>query len=270
MVDNDTDENIKPIVAPCSNITLSAPLKWLALGWKDYKRVPKVSALYGLAVVIISYLVFIVAWISNSITLAIGLLSAFIFIAPVLCIGLYSISRQLKRQKDINLIKSIKHGFTPYGDLSIFIIVIIVISLIWARAASMIHVFVPIGSENGYADLLIFLGVGSFIGTFFAILIFSLTVFSLPMVMDKNVDMITACLSSINAVLRNKMPMFLWSILIVMLTGLGILTAFLGFLVIIPWLGFATWHAYRESLNVVAWEDRIDEFSKIHTDEDNN
>ena len=263
MTDANQEEEFKPFVAPCKNIELSAPLRWLSLGWNDYKRAYKASILYGLVVVIISYLVFIVAWVSNSFTLAIGLLSAFIFIAPVLCIGLYSISMQLRCEQEIDFIKSIKHGFTPYGDLSIYFIVVIVIALVWARAASMIHIFFPIGGENDIAGLVTFLGIGSAIGSIFAIIIYSVSVFSLPMIMDKKVDMITACISSVNAVLRNKKSMFFWAFLIVFLTSIGILTAFIGFLVIIPLLGYATWHGYRESLDVSEWDDRITEFSTI-------
>ncbi|RLA04009.1 MAG: hypothetical protein DRQ47_04115, partial [Gammaproteobacteria bacterium] len=197
----------------------------------------------------------------NSITLAIGLLSAFIFVGPVLCIGLYSIARQLDKKMPINFRASISHGMKPYGDLMIFVIVMMVISLVWARSASMIHVFFPVNNNGSFTDLFIFLGIGSFIGSIFAMIIFSISVFSLPMIMDKQTDMITACISSINAVLRNKRAMLFWAFLVVSLTGIGIMTAFLGFLVIIPWLGYSTWHGYTQTLDASAWEDRIEEFS---------
>lgn len=251
-----------PILAPCKKIELLAPLNWLALGWQDCKSAPKHSAIYGTAVVIISYFIFSVAWYFNSITLALGLLSAFIFIAPILCIGLYSIARQLKREKPIDFRKSVRHGIRPYSDLLIFVIIMMVISLVWARAASMIHIFVPVNADAGFTDLVIFLGIGSFVGTIFATIVFSTSVFSLPMIMDKKTDMITACISSVNAVLRNKTTMLFWSLIIVIFIGIGILSGFFGFIVIVPLLGYSTWHGYRECLDVEAWEDRINEFSK--------
>jgi len=254
-------ERLKPFLAPCKKLDLSAPLRWLSLGWQDYKRTKLASIIYGSAVVVISYLVFLVSWHYDSIILAVAMLSAFIFIAPVLCIGLYSVSRQLKCHNKITLYKSISHGFKPYGDLSIFVIVITVISLLWARAASMIHVFFPITTESDISGMLVFLAIGSVVGSIFATLIFSVSVFSLPMVMDKKVDMITSCISSINAVLRNKRAMMIWSGLLVLFTGLSILTAFIGFLLVIPMLGYATWHGYQETLIVDEWENRIEEFS---------
>jgi len=261
MNSQNVDSEITPIVAPCQNIEILAPLRWLSLGWKDYKKAPKYSVIYGFAVVLISYFIFSIAWVFNSITLALALLSAFIFIAPILCIGLYSIARQIKNNQAINFRKSLKHGLRPYGDLMIFIIIMMVISLLWARAASMIHIFFPANSESDLTSFLTFLGIGLVVGSIFAILIFSISVFSLPMIMDKKTDMVTACISSINAVLRNKAVMLFWSMIIVILTGIGILTAFLGFLVIVPLLGYATWHGYSESLDVSAWDDRISEFS---------
>ena len=124
----------------------------------------------------------------------------------------------------------------------------------------MIHVFFPIGTDNSIQDIAVFLAIGSFIGSIFSLLVFSVSAFSLPMIMDKKVDMITCCVSSFNAVLRNKRAMIVWAALIVLFTGLGILTLFWGFLVIIPLLGYATWHSYREVLIVDDWEDRINEF----------
>ncbi len=257
----DERENLKPFIAPCNKLVYAAPFRWLSLGWEDFKKTKLASIVYGSAVVLISYLVFLVSWQYESIILAIAMLSAFIFIAPVLCIGLYSVSRQLKCHNKITLCKSIGHGFKPYGDLSMFIIVITVISLLWARAASMIHVFFPITTESDISGMLVFLTIGSVVGSIFATLIFSVSVFSLPMIMDKKVDMITACVSSINAVLRNKRAMMIWSGLLVIFTGLSILTAFFGFLVVMPVLGYATWHGYQETLIVDEWEDRIKEFS---------
>jgi len=105
----------KPFFAPCNTLDFFAPLRWLSLGWQDYKKAKLASIIYGTAVVLISYIVFLVSWRYESIILAIAMLSAFIFIAPVLCIGLYSLSRQLKSQQKVALYKSIDHGYAR-GD----------------------------------------------------------------------------------------------------------------------------------------------------------
>ena len=78
--------------------------------------------------------------------------------------------------------------------------------------------------------------------------------FSLPFIANRDVDVITAVVSSVNAVLRNRWTMISWAVIVAVLTGIGFLTAMVGFIVIMPWLGYATWHGYRDSLNVNGWD----------------
>ena len=75
----------------------------------------------------------------------------------------------------------------------------------------------------------------------------------LPMLANREIDVITAVISSINAVLRNKPAMLVWATLISALTLLGFLTAGIGLIIIIPWLAYATWHGYRAALDVSEW-----------------
>jgi uncharacterized membrane protein len=87
----------------------------------------------------------------------------------------------------------------------------------------------------------------------FAALTFAIAAFSLPMIADRDVDMVTAGVSSVNAVLRNKGVSLLWAAIIVALTAVGFLTAYLGLVVVMPWLAYAAWHGYRETLDASAW-----------------
>ena len=93
------DSSTMPFIAPCRKIDTFAPLRWLKLGWNDLKRARKQSLSYGLAMTLISYLVAIVAYQMGSYMLLLALLSGFIFLGPVLAIGLYSISCQLQEGK---------------------------------------------------------------------------------------------------------------------------------------------------------------------------
>ena len=96
-------------------------------------------------------------------------------------------------------------------------------------------------------------GVGSAVGSIFAAITFATSVFSLPFIANRDVDVITAVVSSINAVLRNRWTMLAWAATIVILTALGFLTAMLGFVIIVPVLAYAAWHAYRDALDVQDW-----------------
>lgn len=73
------------------------------------------------------------------------------------------------------------------------------------------------------------------------------------MIMDRKTDVVTAVITSINAVLRNKRVLFLWACIIVIIVAIGFATAFIGFIVLMPLVGHATWHAYQETINANAW-----------------
>ena len=117
----------------------------------------------------------------------------------------------------------------------------------------MVHVFFPMQAHPEVEDLLLFLGIGSAVGSAFALIIFSTSAFSLPMIMDCKVDVVTAVVTSVNAVLRNKKVMLLWAGFIVFALGLGFMTAFIGLAVLLPLIGHATWHAYQETIDASAW-----------------
>jgi uncharacterized membrane protein len=87
----------------------------------------------------------------------------------------------------------------------------------------------------------------------FATLTFAVTAFSLPMIADRDVDMVTAAVSSVHAVMRNKRVILVWGLLLVVLTAVGFATALLGLGVLMPWLAYASWHGYRETLDAAAW-----------------
>ena len=139
------------------------------------------------------------------------------------------------------------------GNAMVFALVLLIVFLVWARAGSMVHVFFPADADPGWQGLVAFFGIGSAVGSLFALVSFAISAFSLPMLCDRDVDAVSAVVSSVNAVLRNKRAMAVWVALIVLLTALGFATALVGLGVTLPLLGHATWHAYRDTLDAGAW-----------------
>jgi uncharacterized membrane protein len=131
----------------------------------------------------------------------------------------------------------------------IFALALLVVFLLWARSAVMVTVFFPTDGEVTAAELARYLGFGSMIGAVFATVTFSASAFSLPMIMHRDVDSITAIVTSINAVLRNKFAMVVWLTIIVVLLLVGVATAFVGLIPIIPLIGYAAWHGYLETID---------------------
>jgi uncharacterized membrane protein len=100
-----------------------------------------------------------------------------------------------------------------------------------------------------------FLGVGSAVGSMFAAIVFAISAFSLPMLIDRRVDTVTAIITSVNAVLRNKPAMLVWALLIAGCVLLGVLTAFAAFVVLLPLLAYATWHGYHQTIDTSDWPE---------------
>ena len=251
MTDQTTEP--RPFVAPCRELDAGAPLRWLKAGWQDVKAAPGISLAWGCSCWFLSTVVTLVAWKLGGWVLLLSLLSGFIFVAPLLAFGMYSVSRQLCLGNKPSLMWTLKAARKPFTNSLVFALVLIVIFLLWARAGTMVHIFFPSTGEVKMEDLALYLSVGSAVGSIFASICFAASVFSLPFIANRDADVITAVVSSINAVLRNRWTMLSWAILISLFTVLGFVTAMFGFILIIPLLGYATWHAYREALDVSDW-----------------
>jgi uncharacterized membrane protein len=253
-----TDPNLLPFMAPCREVAPGAPLRWLAKGWEDFKRAPALSLGYGIAIMILSMIVTGIGLKYGSYWAALILLSGFVFVAPLLALGLYSVSRQIHNQQFHNgpapsFARSVEATRKALGTSMVYALALLVLFLVWARAASMVHVFFPQNATPTLAELATFLAIGTAVGSIFSLVTFVASAFSLPMICDRDTDAVTAIVTSVNAVLRNKPAMIAWAALIVVLTAIGFATALIGLAVIIPLLGYATWHAYVETVDARAW-----------------
>lgn len=247
-----TPDDTRPFVVPCATLGCDAPWRWLRLGWQDVRRTPRLTAVFGVITVLVSGVVSGMAWMLGKFALLAALLSGFVFIAPLLGVALYGVSRDLAAGTPPSLRRSLDRARRVTGQAAVFALAQVVILMLWSRAGMMVDAFVPI-ERGDWATLLEFIAIGSAAGSVFAALTFAIAAFSLPMIADRDVDMVTAGVSSVNAVLRNKLPMALWAALIAVLTAIGLATALLGLGVILPWLAYASWHAYRETLDASAW-----------------
>jgi uncharacterized membrane protein len=244
------DRNDMPFVAPCRILSPWAPFRWVRKGITDLMHAPQQSLAYGLVVAALIAIVCLLAWFQGSQWFMFSMLGGFVFLAPLTCIGLYAISAQLERGQEPEMARSLRAAFKRhFGNEMIFALVLLVIFLVWARAAVMITVFFPTDGEATVRDWVTYLGFGSMVGAVFATVTFSASAFSLPMIMHRDVDSITAVVTSINAVLRNKLSMFIWLAIVVASLLLGVLTAFIGLIAIVPVIGYAAWHGYLETID---------------------
>jgi len=239
-----------PFVAPCRKLSLWAPFGWVRLGIKDLVQAPQHSMAYGLTFALMIGIVCMLAWFRGSQWFMFAMIGGFVFLAPLTCIGLYAISAQLERGQQPLMARSARAAWKRhFGNEMIFALALLVIFLVWARAAVMVSVFFPTDGNATLGDWLFYLGFGSAIGAVFAAVTFSASAFSLPMIMHRDVDSVTAIVTSVNAVLRNKGAMVVWLTIVVVSLLVGVATAFVGLIVIVPVIGYAAWHGYLETID---------------------
>lgn len=245
-------EETRPFVLPCRTLAPDAPWRWLRLGWRDFTRAPGLSLLFGTVIALISLAVCWLGWQLGRFALLAALLSGFVFIAPLLAVGLYCVSRGFEQGRIPTLRDSFRLACRVAGQAGVFALGQMVILLLWSRAGMMVSVFVPMNAHDA-GGLVRYLLIGSIVGSVFAAFTFATAVFSLPTMADREVDMVTACVSSVNAVLLNKAVMLRWALLLALLTGLALATVGLGLVVVMPWLAYAAWHGYREAIDASSW-----------------
>ncbi len=251
----DSEEKLLPFVAKARILPRNAPMKWIMQGAEDMKRAPLVSLSYGFAMTVLSIVIAYCSWRFGALGLYLGMASGFLLVGPVLAIGLYSFSCQIEQDRKPVLGYCVHEGGSHIKDMLIFSFILLIIFMIWARAATAVHIFFPDKADYTAVDLALFLGIGTAIGAVFSTVVFTASAFSLPMIMDRKTDAITAVITSVNAVLRNKLTMLIWATVIVSFVAVGFLTFFIGFIVVLPLIGHATWHAYRDTIDASDWPE---------------
>lgn len=246
-----TDE--LPFVAPCRTLPATAAFVWLQKGWRDMTRAPLHSLFYGILLTLLSILIAVLTWRLGLIALYLGLASGFVFIGPFLAMGLYSTSYQLETGRRPTLSYSLSEGRAHLRETLVLGICLLIVLLVWGRAATIMSVFRPVSAYPTWRELIPFLGIGSAVGAVFASIVFAATAFSLPMLLDRRTDAITGVVTSINATLRNKPAMAVWGAIIALSVLVGFATMLLGFVFLLPLIGHATWHAYRATIDASMW-----------------
>lgn len=232
--------------------------QWLARGWTDLWSRPALSLGYGLFVTFLSYALIGSLFYFNLVYLLLPLAAAFMFGGPLLAVGLYEMSRRFNagesfRSRDI--IGAVRRAPLHLAYMGLMLMLF---ALLWIRIATLMFALFFGSSMPPLMDIfgslfltvqgVIFLSVGTATGALLAFAAYSISVVSIPMIVDRNVDVMTATIASLITIRDNFLPMVLWGWVVAMLTAVAIGLGFLGLIVIFPLIGHATWHCYRDVL----------------------
>jgi uncharacterized membrane protein len=235
-----------------ADLRLGDPIRWIQLGWADFVRCPRIGLFYGLCFFAMGHALMAVFESAPEYMLALS--AGFLLMGPFLCLGLYDASKAMQTHSHRPSLRASLQAWRPNkSTMAIFAGVLLILEMLWGRAALVVFA-VSFNTMPEKANLLAmlldpenlgFLITHTAVGGIFASLIFVTSVISIPMIMDRQVDAISAGLTSIRACLQNPGVMLWWGALITGLILLAILPVFLGLFIIGPVIGHATWHAYR-------------------------
>lgn len=247
-------ESSEVLSLPLALLSWRDPWRWLRLGWHDFRRAPAIGLFYGATFVAMGWALLKVY--ENAPAYVLALAAGFLLLGPLLCLGLYRVSQALERGERPDFGDSLMSFRTRLGPLALFGMVLLVLEMVWGRAALVVFAVSFDGMPDFKGSLLALLDPENLgfiaaylgVGALFAGLIYALSVISIPMLLDRPVDAVSAALTSLRLVLAQPGVMLLWGALITGLVVLAMLPGFAGLIVVAPVLGHASWHAYRAAL----------------------
>lgn len=238
----------------------------LAAGWRDFRRAPLFGIAFAAVYVLGGWLIWTAVTQKGQIWWTLPAAAGFPILGPFIACGLYEVSRRLQAGEPLDW-----HGV--FGvifrqkdrQIPSIAVVIVVFFLFWNFLAHMIFALflgnatmTNVSSSLGVfatREGMIMLVVGTAVGAIFATLLFALTVVSMPMLLEREVDFVTAMLTSVAVVRESPLVMLGWGALIGLLLFAAMLPGFLGLFIVLPVLGHASWHLYRRA---VSWPNQID------------
>ncbi len=235
-------------------VGLARPLCWLRAGGRDLLANPIASIAYGLLFAIAGDIILIFAWRNPYLFTA--AVSGFFLIAPLLAGGLYEISRRQAVGLHTTFFDSLAGWRRNGQSMAMFGLLLLLVAIVWERTSAVFFaLFVPELTPDLWAFVSGVLLNADYraltlswlvAGGVLASLVFAISAVSIPMLIDRNVDFVTAMMTSLRAVTVNPGTMLLWAALVVALTLAGFATLLFGLIVLMPLLGHASWHAYRD------------------------
>jgi uncharacterized membrane protein len=255
-----------PEVGPRAQMTLlrlSDPFRWLARGAQDLVAHPGIGLFYGVCFWCMAQVLSLVFKHKPEYTLS--MVSGCLLVGPFLAMGLYEVSRR----REAGLTPDMGSSFTCWDghikSMAMLVLVLMVLELLWGRASLVVFaVFFNTGmpSTTGVIQAIFnpenldFVAVYLFVGGLFATLVYAISVVSIPMILDRDTDAISAAITSVRVVFSEPAVMVLWGFLLSALVILALMPWALGIVAVGPWLGHASWHAYR---GTVTWAENTEE-----------
>lgn len=238
-------------------LALKDPWRWLALGFQDLRASPGIALFYGVAFWIMAQVLAMVFRHSPEYTLS--MVSGCLLVGPFLAMGLYEVSRRREQGQTPELAASLTCWDGHIKSMAMLVLVLMVLELLWGRASLVVFaVFFNTGmpSTTGVIEAIFnpenfdFVAVYLLVGGLFATLVYAISAVSIPMILDRDTDAISAGITSVRVFFGELAVMLLWGLILSVMVVLCFTSPWmLGLIVVGPLLGHASWHAYRGTVD---------------------
>lgn len=231
----------------------------LALGLRDFKAAPRYGLALGALCALTGIAILVTLFMAGMTYLAYPIGAGFALVCPFIASGLYEVSRRQETGEALSA-GGIWRKIASRSEIRWMGFVVVFILVMWMYEVRLLMALFLADSGmsatiSEFVDTvltthqgLMFLLIGNVIGAFLAAVLFSLTVVSFPIVLDRDIDFVTAMVTSLRAVAASPGPMLLFGVIIALLLVVSTLMAFTGLVVTMPVLGHATWHVYRSAV----------------------
>ncbi len=242
------------------HLTLDDPWRWISAGSRDMWAMPNISLFYGVLFAGISLVLAFSLFLAELSSVVLPLAAGFMLVGPLFAVGLYEASRRLETGEPLTLRDVLLVKTESPAQLAFLGALLMLALLAWMRIATLLFAlffglegfpplqdFLPTLAFTPYGLGLVVVGTG--VGALIAFAVFAVSALSVPMLMHRDMDAVSAVLESVRVVRENPGPMLLWAWIVAVVMAVGMATFFVGMIVAFPLVGHATWHAYRACLD---------------------
>ncbi|MDU8914072.1 DUF2189 domain-containing protein [Aestuariicoccus sp. MJ-SS9] len=250
----------KPTMPKVNKLTSGDVTASLKAGFSDFVARPFMSGFFGLFYAVFGILfVWCLFWLGK-IWMVIPAAIGFPLIAPFAAAGLYEMSRRLQREESFGW-PEILTVMANQRKREMGWMAFVTLFILWVWFYQFRTVLVIVLQDSSFSDLegflttvfltpegWTFLAIGSCVGALLSAILFSVTVVAMPMLLEREIDFVSAMLTSIRVVSENPTVMVTWAMIISVTMLLSLVPAFLGLIFTLPILGHTTWHLYQRAV----------------------
>jgi uncharacterized membrane protein len=237
--------------------------RWLKRGWQDMAEMPGISFFYG-AIMALSVVLVYFSFRSNPIHMF-TIATVFVMLSPFFATGLYYAAKQLEEGNTPKLLDSMVSWKVNAGDIGFYAAVLGVITAAWAIFTPLLaaivaqsHGLLIVNPSLGIMGFILseaglkFMGYFVVLAVALTVFVFTISVVTIPLLMkDQNIGAVQAMIISFQISMENKLVMAVWASVIAVLLAIAIFSLGLGMLIIMPLLGYASWHAFSDLVKIV-------------------